>query len=512
MNTESYWIASAALPNFPRPTGDVTVDAVVIGGGITGVTSAYLLKKAGLKVALLDRGRFAQGDTGHTTAHLTSVTDLRLQDIARTFGDDAARAVWDAGGAAIDQIVTAIREEDIECDFRWVPGYLHAPLGETEGRFVKELKEEAEVADRLGISATYADRIPAFDVPGVKFPHQAIFHPRKYLTALLRSIEGDGCHVFESASADQITEKPLVVRSGSARLKCRYLVIATHNPMMGNTSAVAATLFQTKLALYTSYAMGAELPVGRIPEASFWDTSDPYYYLRVERRGDRDYVIFGGEDHKTGQVEDTAEVYRRLREKLLSFAPDAVIDHQWSGQVIETNDGLPFIGETAENQFAATGFAGNGMSFGTLSAMMAVDAVTRRKNPWSGLFDIHRKKLLGGTWTYLAENKDYPYYLIRNWLAQGDSDSLDTLNPGEGRILKLKGKKVAAYRDEAGRVSLCSPICTHLKCIVGWNNAERTWDCPCHGSRFKPAGEVLSGPAEEPLSRVNEDGRPLERT
>jgi glycine/D-amino acid oxidase-like deaminating enzyme len=403
MNTDSYWIASAPLPSFPQPTGNVMVDVVVVGGGITGITSAYLLKKAGLKVALLERGRFARIDTGHTTAHLTSVTDLRLQAISKTFGREAARAVWDAGAAAIDQIVTTIRAEDIECDFRWVPGYLHAPFAETDGNSMEELKEEVAVAGKLGLPATYVEQVPTFNVPGVKFPHQAVFHPRKYLGSLLRAIDGDGCHVFESAPADEITERPLTVRSGSARLSGRYLVLATHNPIVGNTGTIAATLFQTKLALYTSYAVGAELPAGRIPEASFWDTGDPYYYLRVEHRPAGDYAIFGGEDHKTGQVEDTDEVYRRLREKLLSFAPQARIKHQWSGQVIETNDGLPFIGETAENQFAATGFSGNGMTFGTLSAMMALDAVTRRKNPWADLFDIHRKKLLGGTWTYLAE-------------------------------------------------------------------------------------------------------------
>lgn len=512
MNTTSYWIDSAKLPKFPPSKGDVTVDVVVIGGGITGITTAYLMKKAGLKVALLERERFAQIDTGHTTAHLTCVTDLRLQEISKTFGDDAARAVWDAGGAAIDQIVNLIRAEDIECDFHWVPGYLHSPLTEAKESNVDELKKEVETAKKLGIKAEYMESTPCFAVPGVKFPHQAIFHPRKYLSALLRAIPGAGSHVFENTAADEVREEPLSVKTEGGVLQCRYLVLATHNPLMGNTGAISAALFQTKLALYTSYALGAKLTPGTIPEAAYWDTSDPYYYLRVERRDGYDYAIFGGEDHKTGQENDTAAVYQRLENKFLSFAPEAQIDHRWSGQVIETNDGLPLIGETAPHQFAATGFGGNGMTFGALGAMMAVDQLLERKNPWQKLFDIHRKKILGGTWDYLKENKDYPYYMVRDWLAKSEGKALDELKAGEGKILNLDGKKVAAHRDAKGHVTLCSPVCTHLQCIVGWNNAEQTWDCPCHGSRFKPTGEVISGPAEEPLERLSESAEPLKKS
>ena len=512
MDTTSYWIDSAPLPQFPKPAGDLEVDVVVIGGGITGITAACLAKRAGLTVALIERGRCAQIDTGHTTAHLTSVTDLRLHEIISTFDKDAARAVWDAGGAAIDQIVSLIRAEDIKCDFRWVPGYLHVPLGSDPQKYAGELKDEIAAAHELGITADYADKIPAFAVPGIKFPHQAIFHPRKYLAALLRTIPGDGSHVFENASADEILERPLAVKSGDFKLRCRYLVLATHNPLMGNTGATSALLFQTKLALYTSYALGAKIPVDSLPEASFWDLDDPYYYLRVEKHRGYDYAIFGGEDHKTGQESDTIAAYRRLEKKLLSFAPEARIDHRWSGQVIETNDGLPLIGETAPHQFVATGFSGNGMTFGTLGAIMAVDALLKRKNPWQQLFDVHRKKMIGGTWSYLAENKDYPYYMVRDWLAKSEGTSIDSLPAGEGRILNLHGKKVAAHRDENGKVTLCSPVCTHLQCIVGWNPAEKTWDCPCHGSRFKPTGEVISGPAEEPLPRVNSEGKPVKET
>ncbi len=502
MDTSSYWIESAPLPSFPQLDRNLEVDVIVVGGGITGITAAYLAKQAGKTVALVERGRCASVDTGHTTAHLTAVTDIRLQEIARNFNRDAARATWHAGMAAIDQIVQNIRREDIACDFHWVPGYLHAPLHDPDPKLIEEIEQEAHAARDLGIRAELLSRVPLFDVPGVKFSHQAIFHPRKYLRALLETIPGEGSHVFEETNADEIASDPAAVKSGDFRINGQYLVLATHTPLQGATGTLSALLFQTKLSLYTSYAIGGKIPKGRLPVACFWDNNEPYDYLRVEPHDDHDYVIFGGEDHKTGQQTDTTLPYRKLEDRLRGYVPDIVIDHRWSGQVIETNDGLPFIGETAERQFAATGFAGNGMTFGTLSAMMAVDKLLDRENPWADLFDIHRKKLLGGTWTYLVENKDYPYHLVRDWLARGEGDSVDQLANGEGKILQLDGKKVAAFRDTEGRVSLCSPVCPHLQCIVDWNNAEKTWDCPCHGSRFQPTGEVISGPAESPLEKL----------
>ncbi len=502
MDTTSYWIDSAPLPRFPRVEADLEVDVVVIGGGITGITAAYLLKEQGQRVALLERERCARIDTGHTTAHVTAVTDLTRHELVKSFGRDAARAVWDASSAAIDQIAKNIRTEAIACDFRWVPGYLHAPLEGAEDKHRKMLEEEAKVSRELAIEAEFMAAIPYFALPGVKFAHQALFHPRKYLAALVQTIPGKGSHVFEDSPAAEVEEKPLGVKVGEKTIRCRHIVMATHNPLMGKAGMMGATLFQTKLALYSTYAVGARLPAQKLPEASFWDTSEPYNYLRVERRQGYDYAIFGGEDHKTGQQSDTTEPYRKLEARLKRFIPEAVIDHRWSGQVIDTNDGLPFIGELTENQFGATGFAGNGMTFGTLSGMMATDFVLKRKNPWTDLFEPSRKKLRGGTWSYLTENKDYPYYLVRDHFAGAEGKSLRVLKKGQGKILNLEGKKVAAYRDEQGEVSLCSPICTHLKCIVGWNEAESTWDCPCHGSRFKPTGEVISGPAEEPLEKL----------
>jgi Rieske Fe-S protein len=265
---------------------------------------------------------------------------------------------------------------------------------------------------------------------------------------------------------------------------------------------LSATAFQTKLALYTSYVLGGRVRCGTVPDALFWDTSDPYHYLRVEPHADHDLIIFGGEDHKTGQVPTTSDCYERLELTLTSLVPDVRLTHHWSGQVIETPDGLPYIGQMAEHQYAATGFGGNGMTFGTLSGMIMSDAILGRRNPWADLFDPGRKAIGRGAWEYVKENADYPYYLIRDRFAGGKGRSLRAVKRGQGTLIERNGTMVAAYRDESGEATLLSPTCTHMGCSVAWNDAERTWDCPCHGSRFRPTGEVFAGPAEAPLSRA----------
>jgi len=504
MDTTPYWIASQELPTFPAIKKSIEVDVAIVGGGLTGITAAYLLKKAGARVALLEQGRCAEADTGHTTAHLTFVTDMRLHEVVKKFGKECGRAFWDAGAAGIDQIYDIVRDEEIDCEFKWVPGYLHASLHERGGAKDRDsLQRDAELAQQLGFCGEFMEAVPYCNKPGVKFPNQAKFHPRKYLAALLKTLHSDGSYVFENSEVTEFNDKPLSLKVGKHKVRCQFMFIATHTPLMGNTGMFSAILFQTKLALYTSYVIGARLAGGAIPEALFWDTSDPYYYLRIDRRDDGDYAIFGGEDVKTGQEDDPVSVFMRLEEEMRKWLPGAHVEHHWLGQVIETNDGLPFIGETAENQFVATGFCGNGFTLGTLAAMMARDRFLKNKSPWDDLLDVHRKKLLGGTWRYVRENADYPYHYLRDRLARAESDSLDEAARGRGKIVNVAGKKIAAYRDERGRLTLLSPVCTHLGCIVKWNDADKTWDCPCHGSRFKATGEVFSGPAEEPLEKVS---------
>jgi glycine/D-amino acid oxidase-like deaminating enzyme/nitrite reductase/ring-hydroxylating ferredoxin subunit len=498
LDTQPYWISSATLPLYPKLDRDEQVDVLIVGAGITGLTAAYLLTAAGKSVAVIERERGAQIDTGHTSAHLTMVTDRRLTDLASSFGRNHAQAVWDAGLAAIVQIDAIVRDERIDCDFAWVPGYLHAGIG-TNGSQTKSFEEEASLAESLGFDAAFTHDVPFVGGPGVIFDDQARFHPRKYLADVARTITDRGGLIFEHTAADEFCDAPLSVKANGHTITCGQVVIATHNPLVGNTGMLSATLFQTKLALYTSYVMSGRVEKGRIPDALFWDVADAYHYLRLEPHRDHDVVIFGGEDHKTGQASDTNACFDRLERTLRSMIGDLDVTHRWSGQVIETPDGLPYIGETAPRQFTGTGFSGNGMTFGTLTGMMAADHLLGQKNPWSELFEPDRKKVRGGLWDYLRENKDYPYYLARDRVAGAEGRSVRTMRRGTGRVLNLNGQHVAVYRDDSGATTRRSAVCTHMGCLVDWNEAERTWDCPCHGSRFKPNGAVISGPAESPL-------------
>jgi Rieske Fe-S protein len=383
-----------------------------------------------------------------------------------------------------------------------VPAFLHVRTDRFSKTEASSLKKEADIAAKLGFDAAYLKSIPYLNLPGVRFANQAKFHPRKYLRSLVERIPGDGSHVFEKSAAAEFDAKKRRVKVNGCWISFDRVVMATNNPLIGLASTISATLLQTKLSLYTSYVLGARVPPEALLEALFWDTREPYDYLRVDRYPSFDYVVYGGEDHKTGQSKATTKPHARLLARLKKIIAKAKIDHRWSGQVICTPDGLPYIGENAERQFVATGYGGNGITFGTVAAMMARDWATGRENPWADLFAVNRKKLKGAAWNYLRENKDYPYYMIKDRLARAEADSVRELKPGDGMIVGSRGKKIAAFRDRNGKIHRLSPVCTHLGCLVRWNPAESTWDCPCHGSRFKPTGEVIAGPAEKPLTPI----------
>lgn len=502
-----YWTESAVPPAFERIDRDIDVDVVVIGGGITGLTTAYLLLAGGKSVAVLERARCAQVDTGHTSAHVTMVTDARVSELVRTFGRDHARAVWDAGRAAIDQIDRIINEHDIDCDFEWVDGFLHAPAGVVARDDANSFKEDARLARELGFDASFVDDVPFAGGSGVRVADQGRFHPRKYMAGLAQAVRAKGGLIFEQSAAEEFYEQPLRVQANGRRVRCSDIVVATHNPLAGVASSLSTDVFQTKLALYTTYVIAGRVPRGSVPDALYWDTADPYHYLRIDSRPDHDIVIFGGEDHKTGQESDTEACFARLEKALRARLSSVVVSYRWSGQVIETPDGLPYIGKMADHQYAATGFAGNGMTFGTLAAIMIADAIEGRQNPWVELFDPGRAAIRHGLWDYVTENADYPYYMVRDRLTGTESRSLRAVKPGHGKIIQVNGQRVAAYRDQGGAVTLRSAICTHLGCTVTWNDADRSWDCPCHGSRFTPEGGVISGPAQTPLAEVEEPAK-----
>jgi glycine/D-amino acid oxidase-like deaminating enzyme/nitrite reductase/ring-hydroxylating ferredoxin subunit len=496
--TTPYWESTATFSPYSKLTRDARADVVVVGAGITGLTAAYLLTRAGRRVLVLERDRCALVDTGHTSAHLTMVTDARLSALVSRLGRAHAQAVWDAGLAAINQIDEIRRNETIDADFAWVDGYLHAADGDRDAQ-VRSLRDDEALAREFGFDVEFIEETPLVGGPGLHVTNQARIHPRKYLAGIARAIVAGGGIIHEHSEVSEFCESPRAVKANGHTVRCEDVVLATHNPLMGFTGTTGAALFQTKLALYTSYVVAGRVAKGRVPDALWWDTADPYHYLRVDPHRDFDVIIFGGEDHKTGQEDDTERRYRRLEQTLAAVVPGVEWLHRWSGQVIETPDGLPYIGTTAEHQHAATGFAGNGLTFGTLSGMLIADAILQRQNPWTDLFAPGRKALGRALWEYIKENADYPYYMMRDRFAGTETRSVRTVRREEGRIIERHGKKVAAYRDASGAVTLRSAICTHMGCVVGWNPAERTWDCPCHGSRFKPDGHVISGPAESPL-------------
>ena len=485
-----------------RRRATIGVDVAVIGAGITGVTAAVLIKALGYTVALIDRGPLGGGDTGHTTAHLTAVTDRPFDDLEASLGD-GAREVWDAGAVAIDRIERFVRAFGIRCGFARVPGYLHVRPGHPRAvEDAESLRSHLAACHRLGIDVAWTDRVAPFGVAGLRFDNQARLQPHRYLRALAAMVHGDGSVVHEHTNVTDLSGPPIGVHTDGVVVSADRLVIATHTPLQGLATTAAAALGQTRIALYTSYAQRGKVPKGRIPDALFWDTVNPYRYLRLDPTPGADYAILGGADHKTGQP-GTEEPDAELREVLGGLGAEAA-DYAWSGQVVESIDGLPFIGESAPGQFSATGFGGNGMTFGTVAALMAADWVTGTASPWADLFAWSRTGLrTGGARTYLAENTDYPYYRIRDVVA-GAASGDGGLGRGEGRIVDVDGRKVAEFRRPDGSVIRRSAVCTHMGCLVGWNDVEQTWDCPCHGSRFAPDGRVIGGPAESPLDDLDD--------
>ena len=498
---QSLWRA-ATPPRFIGPL-PAEVDVAVIGGGICGLTAAYLLKKSGKRVAVFERERLGAGDSGNTSAHLTYVTDERITNLAKQFGEDAAKLVWHAGEVAIDLIES--NSAGIACGFRRVPGYLCAPFFEDKDPAASReaLRVDAELAQKLGFSAHFVEGGPPTGKPAIAFADQALFHPLDYIFGLASAIEGDGSVVREQCEVGAVIQDPLAVIANGENVACTDLVIATHTPVVGIRNLLGATLFQSKLYLYSSYVLGGPIDESSLMSGLYFDTSNPYNFLRIHENAAGLYAIFGGQDHKTGQVNETDQCFDQLAESFRRLVPSVEIDRRWSGQVIETSDGLPYIGEVSPHQYVATGFAGNGLTFGTLAGLMMHDEILRRATPWRHLFDPNRKPhSIDSLERLIKENVDYPLYFIADRLRRHDDSGVENVPRGSGKVLSLDGRRVAVHRRDNGEVVKVSAVCTHMGCIVRWNDAERTWDCPCHGSRFTPEGLIIGGPAETPLEKV----------
>jgi glycine/D-amino acid oxidase-like deaminating enzyme/nitrite reductase/ring-hydroxylating ferredoxin subunit len=499
MDSQSLWLAtSPPSPTYPRgddlPSG-LHVDVVIVGGGITGITTALLLQRAGKKVAILEARRVAEGDSAKTTAHLTEAVDARYHRLAKDFGAEAAREVARSSRAAIEQIVALAAEHGVACDLKRVPGYLYS---ESESD-LEMLHTEYEAAKSAGVDVDMTRDVPLpfRAVAAVRFPNQGELHVRKYLVPLAEAVVAGGGLVFESARVTDIHdgEPCKVTLEGGQTITAGDVVMAAHAPL--NRVAI-----QTKIAHYRSYAIAFPAKVD-VAHALYWDTSDPYHYTRTQTIDGQRWLIVGGEDHKTGQNHDTLGCYARLAAYASERFGEVKIGHQWSGQIIEPMDGLPFIGKNpgASHVRIATAYSGNGMTFGTLAAMLLSDQVLGRDNPWSELYGASRVKPIAGAKDFVRENLDVPMHLIGDRLKKAEASSLDEVGRGEGKIVRLGGEKLAVFRDAGGDVHAFSPVCPHLGCHVDFNTAEKTWDCPCHGSRFGSTdGAVINGPAKVALT------------
>jgi len=512
--TSPLWTEAPALGRFPRLAGDLTVDVAIVGAGITGVTAARLLKDAGLRVALVESRRVGQGETSKTTAHLTEILDTRLHTLIARFGVDGARLAVQGQRAALDRIAAFIDARSIACDFQRLPGFLYTETPDG----VRTLEAEAAAAERIDLPAALTRDVPLpFPVfQALRFEHQAQFHPRAYLHALCDNLDCDGSHVFEETHVSAVEDgEPCRVVTALGVITARDVIVAAHVPI---TNLV---LLHTKLAAYRTYAVAIADPPSVNVEGLFWDTAEPYHYTRQQIVGGTRYLIVGGEDHKVGENDDTTASFKRLEQFVLAHFGQRVAptDFRWSGQIIESADGLPYVGRNAlsRHTFVATGFSGNGMTNGTLAAMVLADEVRGVSNQWSRLLDATRIKPLASAKAFISENVDYPKHLIGDRIAQlihgGD---VGDIAPGEGAVLLVRGTKLAIHRNGAGELSALSPVCTHLGCLVHWNTTAKSWDCPCHGSRFDPTGHVLNGPAVAPLEAkplppdLDEDAVPVQ--
>jgi len=499
--TLSVWAATAATPNEKPLSQDTSANVCIIGAGIAGLTTAYLLARAGKSVVVVDDGPIGGGMTARTTAHLTNALDDRFYELERLFGEDGARLAGQSHTAAIDRVEEIVRAETIDCEFERLDGYLFLP---TDGR-MKVLEDELPAAHRAGLTTVRRlDRAPldSFDTgPCLHFPRQGQFHPLKYLGGLAAAIERDGGQIFTSTRADQIEggEQAYVTSTGGYKIRCDAIVVATNTPVNDRM------VIHTKQAPYTTYVIGARIPRGSLPTMLLWDAPadlwDPYHYIRIEHGDDYDVLIVGGEDHKTGQQHDGAQRWGKLEQWTRNRFPMAKeIDYRWSGQVMEPVDGLAFIGRNpadADNVFIATGDSGMGMTHGTIAGMLLSDLIMGRENPWADLYDPSRKTL-SAVKDFVEENINVAAQYA-DAVTPGEAKSIEEIAKGEGAVIRKGLSKVAVYRDDDGTVHSMSAVCVHLGCIVTWNSAEKTWDCPCHGSRYDSVGTVINGPANTDL-------------
>lgn len=499
--TLSNWIDTVSLPAFSKLAEDLYVDVCIIGGGIGGLTTAYLLMKEGKKVALLESFEIGGGQTGRTTAHLSNVLGDRYFELEDFHGRGGAKLVAQSHAAAINEIEKIVNDLGIECDFKRVDGYLFADGDVREDILQKEL----EACHRAGLNTQFVKTSPiaTFETgPCLKFPRQAQMHPLKYLSALTNAFIEGGGKVFTHTHIGKINSGVIaeVITTDGFKVCADSLVVSTNTPI-NDLFAI-----HTKQAAHRSYVIGFKIPKDGVPNSLYWDTLDPYHYVRVASGQFEDTLIVGGEDHKTGQEDQPELCFTRLerwaRERFKNIIG---IAYQWSGQVMEPVDGLAFLGHNPadrDNTFVITGDAGNGMTHATIGALIITDQIMKRTNPWETLYNPSRINLRA-TANYLKENSNVAAQ-YGEWFSAAPKPDVHAMQRDEGVVFRDGIRMIAAYKNKTGSLEFMSAACTHLGGVVHWNNVEKSWDCPCHGARYSANGKVIEGPATQDLSSLDD--------
>ena len=499
----SIWFDGQNMPTCIPLDQDFRTDVCIIGGGIAGLTTAYLLMKEGKKVCVLESNELASGQSGRTTAQFSNALDDRLFNIESYHGEEGLRLAIQSHSEAIRKVQQIVRDENISCDIKEVSGYLFALDDENKD----VLADEYEAAHKGGLVSVERLAFSPFvnfnSGPCLHFPKQMQLHPVKYLKALSEKIIEGGGQIFTNSHVVTVKggDNAFVQTKNNSMIYCNSIVVATNTPI-NDTFAI-----HTKQAPYRTYVLGFKIVKGNFPDVLLWDTLDPYHYIRVEKQNDYDILIVGGEDHKTGQENDPEKSFAKLEEwtrKHFTFVRELL--YKWSGQVMEPVDGLGYLGRNPmdeKNVYIITGDSGNGMTHATIGAMLITDQIMLRENPWEKLYAPNRISLMA-TKNYIRENANVAAQYA-DWLSPGSKNDFNDLSNDEGAVFRHGAKMVAAYKDNSGQVQYMSAACPHLAGVVRWNKVEKSWDCPCHGSRFDCHGKVIEGPSISGLKHLNDN-------
>lgn len=497
MRTQSVWDATANPLHFPPLEADLTVDVAVVGGGITGMTTAAVLAAAGLSVAILEAHTVGSGTTGNSTGNLYAPVGSGLSSVARIWGEETARNVAESRREAIRFIEETVRSREIPCSFGRVPFFLAA--GVAERKALERLEAEFDVLDRFGFPVRWVDSLPA-PVPvqrAIALEDQAQFHPLEYVRRLAQALSSERCRIYERSAVVEVDRAEGVLRVGKHTVRANQVVLATHTPKGFN-------LVQTEIFPYREYGVALKLRTPAGPHGIYWAQAEEKVSVRFLDAGDARFVLAVGGDHKVGHGDPSgaASALESFLRKRFEVAEPA---YRWSGQHYRPADGLPLIGPSpaAEKVWIATGFSKDGLVYGTLAGRLLGEAIARGSSTWGELYRARRITPVKSVKDFLKENADVAGHYVKDYLAGEKARSLEEVKPGEGRLVDVEGRTLAVHRRGDGSLVALSPTCTHLKCRVRWNPVERSWDCPCHGSRFAWDGSVLEGPALHPLERIS---------